>query len=94
LIEAADLRLHSGTVGDVALRLLGNDRIAYFQLWPHARPWRFSRPEPTLLCVADAPMLARGLTEAWSAVTGETTRAAASPETRPQTGLSRQLAPH
>jgi hypothetical protein len=94
LIEGADLGLHTGTVGDVALRLLGKDRIAYFQLWPHARPWRFSQPEPTLLCLADAPMLAERLTEAWRAVNGDAARASSSAEARPPSSLSRQLAPH
>jgi hypothetical protein len=77
-VERADLMLHSGTVGDVAVRLLGPDRIAYLQLWPHARPWRFKRPEPSLLSVPDAQAVARLLTDAWSRATGVPARPEAS----------------
>ncbi len=39
-LEAADLRVHTGDIGDVSLRLLKPDHIAYLHLWPHARAWR------------------------------------------------------
>ena len=67
-LEAADLRAHTGTTGDVSLRLLKPDHIAYLHLWPHARAWRLARPEPTLLCVADAAAVARQLTNAWQSL--------------------------
>ncbi len=67
-LEAADLRVHTGDIGDVSLRLLKPDHIAYLHLWPHARAWRLARPEPTLLCVADAAAVARQLTNAWQAL--------------------------
>jgi hypothetical protein len=50
--------------------LLPPDRIALLHLWPHARPWRVSRPEPMLRCVPDAAAVARLLTQAWSEATG------------------------
>ena len=39
-------------------------------LWPHARPWRVSRPEPMLRCVPDAAGVAQLLSQAWSEATG------------------------
>ena len=80
-LERADLALHTGSIGDISLKLLAPDRIAYLHLWPHARPWRLTRPEPTLLSVPDAQHVAQTLTAAWSRATGETARAqqAASP---------------
>ncbi len=75
-LEAADLNLHSGAVGDIALRLLRPDHIAYLHLWPHARPWRLARPEPSLLCIADAQAVASQLTTAWQALNAAVQRQA------------------
>lgn len=73
-LEAADLKSHDGSTGDIALRLHAPARIAYLHLWPHARPWRLSRPEPTLLCVVAAPAVASALTEAWRLSSGSKAR--------------------
>jgi Bacterial PH domain len=54
LIESAALRPAARGTGDIALTLAPGDRIAYLQLWPHARPWRVRRPEPMLRVVPDA----------------------------------------
>ena len=64
-IANADMNLRANGSGDLALALLGRDKLAYFVLWPHARPWRYSRPEPMLRSLPDvqavAQLLARGL---------------------------------
>jgi hypothetical protein len=60
-VEAAGLKLHGEGVGDIALRLAPAQKIAYLFLWPHVRPWHFSRPEPTLRCVAGAEAVAQVL---------------------------------
>lgn len=89
-LEAADLKLHTGEHGDISLRLLKPDHIAYLHLWPHARPWRLARPEPTLLCLPGAQAVARRLTDAWQALgtsgTLDATQAAAT--SQPQAGQS------
>jgi len=46
------------TTGDIVLTPAGKDRISYVVLWPHARPWRLSRPEPALRCLPDAEFVA------------------------------------
>lgn len=69
-IARADLSLMADGHGDIALALAGKDRIAWMQLWPHARPWRLARPEPSLRAVPQATQVAQRLTEAWSAATG------------------------
>lgn len=69
-IAGADLALGADGHGDIALALAGKDRIAYLQLWPHARPWRMARPEPSLRGVPDAARVAQKLVAAWSAATG------------------------
>ncbi len=57
-IETAALRSYRDGTGDIPLALRGDNRIAYFQLWPHARPWRLKQPQPMLRCVRDAPRIA------------------------------------
>jgi len=59
------LPLKDGT-GELALQLRGDTRIAWLHLWPHARPWMLARPQPMLRCLADAPAVARQLSDAWA----------------------------
>jgi hypothetical protein len=47
-IEDAFVRRFSDETGDIALRLPEDLRIGVVFLWPHARPFRFTRPEPML----------------------------------------------
>ena len=42
---------NANDTGDIALLLAASDKIAYANLWPHARPWRVKRPEPMLRAV-------------------------------------------
>ncbi len=53
-IEGAGLRAYPGKAGDMPLRLLPGEKLSYFVLWPHARPWRMAHTEPMLRCVPDA----------------------------------------
>ena len=79
-IEEAGLHLFADGSGDIPLRLPPGERVAYLHLWPHARPWRVSRPEPMLRSVPDAAAVARLLAGALAeraGVRGEATVAAA-----------------
>lgn len=58
IIESAGLSVDSDGTGDLPVSLSGDGRIAYLHLWPHARPWRLSRPQPMLRCVPDAAQVA------------------------------------
>jgi hypothetical protein len=78
-IAAADLSTVPGGHGDIALALAPGDRIAWLQLWPHARPWRLAQPEPALRAVPDAAVVARRLTQAWSQATGQSPAPASTP---------------
>jgi hypothetical protein len=69
-IEGADLRRLPRGHGELPLSLKAPDRIAWFSLWPHARPWQLKRPQPMLRAVADAERVARLLGEAWAAANG------------------------
>lgn len=63
-IEAARLQATTGSSGDIALVLNAEDRIGYLHLWPHVRPWRFARTEPTLRALPQAAQVARLLADA------------------------------
>jgi hypothetical protein len=76
-IRSAGLRCHADGSGDIPLALLEGDRIAYLLLWPYARPWRFSVPEPMLRALPDARQVAEILAQALAA--DMQTRAPAAP---------------
>lgn len=57
-IEAADVKMNADGTGDIALKLGTETRIAYLILWPHARPWLVSKPEPMLRALADPAKVA------------------------------------
>jgi hypothetical protein len=58
IVGSAALRLHPNGDGDIPLALATNDRLAFLVLWPHARPWRATRPEPMLRCIPEAEQVA------------------------------------
>ena len=45
-VASAGIRQWRDGSGEIVLTLSGADRFAYFLLWPHARPWQFTRPQP------------------------------------------------
>ncbi len=69
-IESADLHADSGGCADIALNLERDTRIAWLQLWPHARPWRVARPQPMLRALRDAKAVSALLAQAWSQANG------------------------
>ncbi|MBK1624334.1 photosynthetic complex putative assembly protein PuhB [Afifella marina] len=69
-VESAALRLYGQGIGDIPLVLSPNHRVAYYALWPHARPWKIKQPEPMLRSVADAERVAEILAGALAATAG------------------------
>ena len=69
-IAAADMARAPRGTGDIALALDGRDRIAYLQLWPHARPWQLRKPQPMLRCVPQPEQVAQLLAAQWSMLNG------------------------
>jgi hypothetical protein len=74
-IDAANLKVHADTTGDIALKLPAKTRLSYILLWPHARSGAQGRTEPVLRCVADAEGVASMLSRALGATLAETERA-------------------
>jgi len=68
LVASADLKPHGKDHGDIALTMASDTRLAYFLLWPHARPWRLKRPQPMLRSIPDAGAVADRLARACAAL--------------------------
>ena len=60
-IDAAGARVWSDGAGDLSLTLLPKTKIAYLVLWPHARPWKLAKAQPTLRGLPDAAAVAQTL---------------------------------
>ena len=69
-IESAGLRRLGGGHGDLPLVIKEPDRIAWLNLWPHARPWQVKRPQPMLRAVANVDEVSSLLSQAWAAANG------------------------
>lgn len=71
LIERADLRRRADGSGDIVLTLVPTSRIAGLALWPHVKPWSWTRPRPMLRALGDAAPVARLLGEALAESLGQ-----------------------
>ncbi|WP_027173840.1 photosynthetic complex putative assembly protein PuhB [Methylobacterium sp. 10] len=78
LIEGAGCKVFTDGSGDLPLRLRRGNRVAYLHLWPHARPWAVTNPEPMMRSVPDAKLAAEILARALSSAL-DTTEETATP---------------
>lgn len=79
-VASAGIRRWRDGSGEIVLTLSGTDRFAYFLLWPHARPWHFTRPQPALRGLA-APDEAGAVLAAAAAASAEEAPPVALPAT-------------
>lgn len=79
-IQSAGLKTYADGTGDIPLVLPAGEHIAYLALWPHARPWRLSHPDPMLRGIPDAANVARILSRALAAAAALPVAAAPEPE--------------
>ena len=63
-IIKASVAMNHDHSGDIPLVLRADDHMPYLKLWPLARPWAFSHPEPMLRCVPHAAVVGGLLTRA------------------------------
>lgn len=68
VIGSAEFAPLAGGCGDIALVPSQSHGLGYAMLWPHARPMRFSRPQPMLRAVPDAAAVAEILARACGAI--------------------------
>ncbi|MFY7960978.1 MAG: photosynthetic complex putative assembly protein PuhB [Elsteraceae bacterium] len=90
VVGSAALKELGGGTGDISIETIGSDQIAYLVLWPHVRPWKIAKVQPTLRCVPEAPRIARLLSNALAAAIGPST---AKPSTKPATAEGEQRLP-
>lgn len=64
VIDTAAVKTLRGGVGDLALTLKAPNKIALLMLWPHARPWKLSAPQPTFRAIPGADQAAKVLASA------------------------------
>ena len=70
-ITSADVKLVAGERGNIALELKEHTKISWPILWPHVRPWKVSRPQPTLRGIADIDTVAETLAARLRAAHGQ-----------------------
>lgn len=63
-MSGAQLKRKSARVGDISLQMTGPGQPPYLHLWPFARPFKFSNPQPTLRGIENADEIARLLARA------------------------------
>ncbi len=63
-VRNASLDLKKDGSGTIALETSGPTKLGFLVLWPHARPWQFSKPQPALRSIREAGKVAEILAEA------------------------------
>lgn len=63
-VASASVEVKPNGTGTIAMQTQGDTRLAYLQMWPHARPWHLKQTEPALRCIPDAAIVARVLADA------------------------------
>ena len=82
VIGSAAVKLNPDGTGSIPLSLTSSNRLSYLVIWPHARPWRIARAEPTLRLIPDAAAVAQLLAKAVAEALPDTIQQAAVPVTQ------------
>lgn len=60
-IVSADVQAVENNTGTIALSMKEHTKISWAILWPHARPWRFAKPEPAMRLIRDVESVSQVL---------------------------------
>ncbi len=63
-ISNVDLKLYPEGSGELILSAMEDDKFSYMVMWPHVKPWRITKPSPSLRCLPNAAKVARILASA------------------------------
>jgi len=74
-IESAGVHIWADGTGDIALTLAPGQKIAYLVIWPHARPWKLAKAQPSLRGIKDADSVAQILARALAASASQPAKA-------------------
>ncbi len=87
-IDAAAVKLNADGSGDIPLTVNNDQPVSYFLMWPHVRPWRFSKPEPMLRGISGAAEVAEILSQALQSDAAGIVRKGSVNTSRPETQVS------
>jgi Bacterial PH domain len=93
LVQAAGIHVRKDGTGDIPLNLAKGNKIAFLFLWPHAKPWKLSQPEPMLRCLPNVSEVATKLSAAWANANQQAANAAVHLNDTPQLSGLPELAP-
>ena len=82
-IASVDLAARADGTGDLPLTLIGPPKLGFLALWPHARPWRISQPQPMLRSVPDANAVAAIIARTCLAIGADERAAVPEPQRAP-----------
>jgi hypothetical protein len=71
MIGSVDLATRADGSGDVALVIAGPAKLGILALWPHARPWKITVPQPMLRAIPDAQGVASMIARSCRALSPE-----------------------
>jgi hypothetical protein len=54
LVESAGVKTYADGTGEIALKLLPDQRVGYLITWPHLRPGHMTQPQPSFRALSDA----------------------------------------
>jgi len=60
-IDGASFAVTGKGCGNICLKTAGQTRLAYLLLWPHAKPFEFTKPQPAFRAIADVEAVASRL---------------------------------
>ncbi|MAT88004.1 MAG: hypothetical protein CL532_05590 [Aestuariivita sp.] len=63
-ISKANLNLRKDGTGTIALELMSYNKVSFLVLWPHARSWKMSNPQPAFRCIDNPEGVAKILADA------------------------------
>lgn len=79
-VDAVSFAVTHGNRGNIVFRTSGGTRLAYLLLWPHARPWHLSKPQPAFRDIPNVEAVASRLA---AVIGGQMPEASAVPATLP-----------
>jgi len=77
LVDGAGMRSRADGSGDIPLTMRKGSKLSYVVMWPHARPWKFGRPEPMMRSIPEADRVGRILGRALAAAAEQPAQATA-----------------
>ncbi|WP_296804825.1 photosynthetic complex putative assembly protein PuhB [Thiocapsa sp.] len=75
-IHSAQMKRYRDETGDIPIILVASTRTSYMVLWPHVRPWHFTKPQPMLRAIPDVARVAEILSDALNRYLAQTEKGA------------------